>query len=144
MNKTEIVKEGLKCCLGNDCDYCTYQAAAPEGYCIDAVMKDAFDVIELLQSRLMEMVNEPDISNKPNGKIMMLTDMDDAFDVILKFIASPEYESVLNNIDDNKNAAFIGGLSFGSSLIMSRCKRRAAIVFDGEEMVKESKDAEVH
>lgn len=132
MNKTEIVKEGLKCCINNDCDHCTYRDAAPVGYCIDAVMKDAFNVIDLLQPRATERANEPDISNKQNGKIMMLADMDDAFDVILKFIASPEYESVLNNIDDSKNAAFIGGLSFGSSLIMSRCKRRAAIVFDGE------------
>ena len=63
----------------------------------------------------------------------MLADMDDAFDIILKFIASPEYESILNNIEDNKNAGFIAGLSLGSSLIMSRCKRRAAIVFEGGE-----------
>lgn len=138
MNNIEIVKEGLKCCISSDCHYCTYQDAWPMGDCHKTIMKDALDVIESLQSRVTERANEPDISNKQNGKIMMLTDIDDAFDVILKFIASPEYESILNNIDDSKNAAFIGGLSFGSSLIMSRCKRRAAIVFDGEEKEKEN------
>lgn len=133
MNKTEIVKEGLKCCLGDTCDYCTYLEPEPEGRCMNELMKDTLDVIELLQSRVMERANEPDTSNKQNGKIMMLADMDDAFDIILKFIASPEYESILNNIEDNKNAGFIAGLSLGPSLIMSRCKRRAAIVFEGGE-----------
>ena len=52
----------------------------------------------------------------------ILADMNEASEVVMRFIGSEKFNEVVQAIDDNAKSGFTAGLSFALCLIMADCK----------------------
>ena len=52
----------------------------------------------------------------------ILVDMNEATQVVMKFIGTEKFNEVVSSIDNNAKAGFMTGLSFALCLAMAECK----------------------